>query len=545
MANAINKPKRPNSKRQPVRLRHKIQKASAAKQRKEKKLGKKNPEWRSKLKKDPGIPNLYPFKEKVLEEIEETRMRKKEEQLKRREMAKAAKSGVLGQDGVDAANMPVDIEDGDVDGDVDDMNVDGDGELDESNPMAALLATARKAAEKYEGGDMDEDDDDDDDDEEDTRNVVDPTFKNATSRKAYDKIFKQVVEQADVILYVLDARDPEGTRSRDVERAVMAAAAGGKRLILVINKIDLIPAKTLKAWLTHLRRFFPTMPLRASNPAPNAHTFNHKELTGQKTASDLLRALKSYAASKNLKRAVSVGVIGYPNVGKSSVINALLGRYSSGNRSACPAGAEAGVTKSIRNVKIDSKLTLLDSPGIVFPSASTSTTGGLVSLKNAAEAFAHLVLLNAVPPRQIEDPVPAVTLLLKRLSSSDDLMQKLTDVYNLPALLRTGGDPTTDFLVQVARKRGRLGPGGVPNLHSAAMTVVTDWRDGRIQGWTEPPVLAVADANAAVDADAVVADDTAAPDQKTVVTEWAKEFKIEGLWATTIDGAEFAGFTGV
>ncbi|KAG7110806.1 GTPase grn1 like protein [Verticillium longisporum] len=144
MANAINKPKRPNSKRQPVRLRHKIQKASAAKQRKEKKLGKKNPEWRSKLKKDPGIPNLYPFKEKVLEEIEETRMRKKEEQLKRREMAKAAKSGVLGQGGVDAANMPVDVEDGDVD----DMNVDGDGELDESNPMAALLATARKAAEK-------------------------------------------------------------------------------------------------------------------------------------------------------------------------------------------------------------------------------------------------------------------------------------------------------------------------------------------------------------------------------------------------------------
>jgi nuclear GTP-binding protein len=74
-----------------VRLRHSIQKASAAKQKKERKLGKKNPEWRSKLKKDPGIPNLYPYKDKILAEIEEGRRRKAEEAEKRRADAKRRK----------------------------------------------------------------------------------------------------------------------------------------------------------------------------------------------------------------------------------------------------------------------------------------------------------------------------------------------------------------------------------------------------------------------------------------------------------------------
>lgn len=427
---------------------------------------------------------------------------------------------------------------------VDDDMMDDD-DVDESNPMAALLASARRAADDYErelhssGDDMDDDDDDDDsDDDEDAGSA--PVGGDATSRKVYDKVFKKVVDQADVVLYVLDARDPEGTRSRDVERSVMAAASGGKRLILVLNKIDLIPPPVLKAWLAHLRKYFPTLPLRASNAAANAHTFNHRDLTVQGTSATLFRALKAFAAGRNLKRSISVGVIGYPNVGKSSVINALLSRLSGrggGQRSACPAGAEAGVTTSIRAVKIDSKLTLLDSPGIVFPSTSDAATATFVP-KNATEAKAHLVLLNAVPPKQIDDPVPAVQLLLKRLSTSPDLMSRLTSVYDLPPLLSSpeSGDATMDFLVQVARKRGRLGRGGIPNIQAAAMTVVTDWRDGRIQGWMDAPAVAAAPATdgapaiAGIKTAASAADVEAAMDQKQIVTEWAQEFKIDGLW---------------
>ncbi|KAK6957995.1 hypothetical protein Daesc_000787 [Daldinia eschscholtzii] len=538
MANHITKPKKAKSKRTPVRLRHKIEKASAAKQRKARKEAKKNPQWKSKLKKDPGIPNLFPYKEKILHEIEEGRRRKQEEQQRRKELAKAAKT--------DSTNEAEDEEDameeaGDEDfsgfGDDHDDAMDEDDVDDSSNPMAALLASARAAAEKYDrelqsGDDMDEDESSDDDDFEDGSAEL---RAQSSSRKAHDKVFKQVVDQADVVLYVLDARDPEGTRSREVERMVMASASGGKRLILILNKIDLVPPQVLKDWLTYLRRYFPTIPLRASGSAPNAQTFNHRDLTVQSTSSTLFKSLKSFAATKQLKRAISVGVIGYPNVGKSSVINALLSRLG-GNRSAaaCPAGAEAGVTTSIRAVKIDSKLTLLDSPGIVFP--STTHAGEAPSKKSAVEAHAHLVLLNAVPPKQIDDPVPAVALLLKRLgSSSPELLQKLMDVYDLPPLMTAAdGDATTDFLVQVARKRGRLGRGGVPNLAAAAMTVVTDWRDGRIQGWVDAPVLpVVTEISGSTGAGAA-----AMPDQKEIVTEWAKEFKLEGLWGDDEAGKE-------
>jgi nuclear GTP-binding protein len=507
-----------------VRLRHKIEKASSAKQRKARKESKKNPQWVSRLKKDPGIPNLFPFKDKILADIEDGKRRKAEDAQRLRNAAKVKKA-----EQVEEGAMDKDEDDDELLEDEMDEGVEvEDG--DSADPMAALLASAQSRAAQYgdaPAGDMEEDEDDG----EDSNSVqissnITTNYRNPdSSRKTFDKIFKTVLEQADVILYVLDARDPAGTRSREVERQVMSAASGSKRLILILNKIDLVPAPVLKAWLLHLRRYFPTIPLRASMPASNAHTFDHKQLTPKNTSETLLRALKSYAATVQMKRSIAVGVIGYPNVGKSSVINALTSRLNKGTQSsACPVGSEAGVTTSLREVKIDNKLKILDSPGIVFPAEGTS------EIKKKSEHEARLILLNALPPAQISDPVPAVSLLLSRLSESQTLYEKLLSHYGIVGLGPFGkGDITSDFLIQVARKRGRLGKGGVPNLNAAAMTVITDWRDGRIQGWVEAPTLKI-EMDQEMSVDDGEPDQPTGTDRKQIVKEWSAEFKLDGLW---------------
>lgn len=167
---------KPKSKRVSVRLRHKIEKASASKQRKQRKEAKKNPQWTSRLKKDPGIPNLFPYKAKLLAEIEDGKRRKAEEQMQKRELAKARRQGTA----TEGATTIFQADEVESDLEEDGVHIPGapeqDMEIDEQNPMAALLASAQARASTF--GEGAHEDDDDDEDEEDDWDGIDESTTN-------------------------------------------------------------------------------------------------------------------------------------------------------------------------------------------------------------------------------------------------------------------------------------------------------------------------------------------------------------------------------
>ena len=190
------KVKKPQSKRKSTKLQKGIQKKIAAHNRKQKKLSKKDVTWKSRQPKDPGIPNSFPFKAQMLEEIEQNRMRELEERERRKEEMRE-QARLQGATDADLAQL--------------------EGQIDTAttqNRLSALLESAQQAAADYEQ----EDDEMDVESDEETGELDDvfSGIQQDTSRKAFEKHFKQVVETCDVLIYVLDARNPDGTRSKQV-----------------------------------------------------------------------------------------------------------------------------------------------------------------------------------------------------------------------------------------------------------------------------------------------------------------------------------------
>jgi len=448
------------SKRISTKTRVKVEKKVKEHAKKLKKEKKKNPMKFKKSKKDPGVPADCPFKDKILEEAQQAVDRKNEEREKRRlelkEKRKAGKAGKLAE-------------------------VRGQS-------LESLVASAQRRGKLHDAS-------------TDVVGAVKEKGVTDRSAKAYYREFKKVIEAADVIMEVLDARDPLGSRCKEVEDAVVSA--GGKRLVLVLNKADLVPRENLLSWVKYLRSEYPTIAFKASTQNTSRLGQANIDLKNSEAsihtskcvgADTMMALLGNYCRNKDVKTSIRVGVVGMPNVGKSSLINSLK------RSRACQTGATPGVTKTMQEVQLDSKIKLLDSPGLVLASGSMSD--------------ASVALRNAIKVETLEDPVTPVVAIIGRVPR-----QHLMLHYGVATF-----SDTAEFLAKLAISSGKLKKGGVPDRNLAARIVLQDWNSGKIKYFTHPP-------------------ETRSESTSQIVQEFSKDFSLDDL--ETVERMEISNLPNV
>ncbi|XP_063929767.1 guanine nucleotide-binding protein-like 3 homolog [Zophobas morio] len=440
------------SRRQPARQRYKIQKRIRQHNRKVRKEAKNNPKKHKQAVIQ--VPNICPFKEDILKEVEMMKKQKEEERQKQREQAKIERQQKKEEEKA-ASNKS----------------------------LESMVANAEMRGKIHENLTP-------------TINTKTHENNNENSLKAYYKEFRKVVEAADVVLEIVDARDPLGTRCVQVEELIKDMK-GNKRLVLVLNKADLVPRKILDQWLKYLKKSVPAIAFKASTQ-DQSRKLGQKKFTKAEKATQgstsvgaeiLMSLLANYCRNKGIKTSITVGIVGLPNVGKSSIINSLK------RSRACNVGATPGVTKAMQEVQLDKKIKLLDSPGIVFDAGNDN----IASLRNSVRVSS------------LADPVTPANAILQRVTK-----QQMMEMYDV-----TDYSTPDEFYSLKAARMGRFKKGGVPDLIAAARSLLEDWNNGKIKYYTLPPE-----------------DDSQVHVSSTIVTEVAKEFDLDGIEAMEVSNLD-------
>lgn len=257
-------------------------------------------------------------------------------------------------------------------------------------------------------------------------------------------LITQHLKLVDVVVEVLDARIPVSSRNPQFDDLV-----GNLPRVVVLNKYDLADESALKEWIQYYRQqgIRPVQLNALSGDGLNRLVEAIKEAGSAKAEKMKAKGLKLIA--------VKCMILGIPNVGKSSVINKLVGKKSA------KTGNKPGVTRGKQWVRIRDDIELFDTPGILWPRIDDAWVGS------------HLAMTGAIRDEVYEHE--AVVL---------ELVRKLTQRYPEPfkaryKLAELPEDPMRTVEL-IAAKRGCLKPGGIADTEKAEWLIMDEFRKGLI-----------------------------------------------------------------
>jgi ribosome biogenesis GTPase A len=245
------------------------------------------------------------------------------------------------------------------------------------------------------------------------------------------------IKAIDVVIELLDARLPGSSAN-----PMLAQITRGKPALKILNKQDLADPVRTGGWLDHYNRQPGTraLALDASETAPTRR---------------LLAACRELAPTRQgLARPMRVLICGIPNVGKSTLINTMVGKR------AARTGDEAGITRSEQRFVLEDGFYLWDTPGVLWPRIIVAQSGY------------HLAASGAIGRNAYDEQEVALELLL---SLARGYPQLLAARYGLEA-----GLSDEQALEAIARKRGAVSAGARPNLQKAAEILIHEFRGGSI-----------------------------------------------------------------
>lgn len=248
-------------------------------------------------------------------------------------------------------------------------------------------------------------------------------------RIKYWGVVDEILRKSDLILNILDSRFYNETRNKKIEEKIKAY---GKKYILVLNKSDLVSMEKLTEAFDELSRKAITIPLSC------------RERKGK------VRLIKAITRSVK-KRPMIIGVVGYPNTGKSSVINYLTGRKKARTSSV------AGFTRGIQWVKVSKNIKLIDTPGVITDEERDESGLAIKDALTKIDDYEHV----------------ASKILDILIRTNKKVLEKRYEIKIKRDALST--------LKEIAISKHKLKKGGELDLEGASRLIVNDWQKGKLK----------------------------------------------------------------